>query len=199
MTPSDSDLLTRVRRLEDLHDIGQLRAQYCQALDEGRWDDLADLFTPDGTFVGLSSARGHDELRSFFAGLQDGALSGWWHFSSNETIDLLGTPADAATGATWLDQPCVVDGRAHTAAGRYDDRMVRGDDGRWRFAERRVTFFFWVRSDANWAPGRYDWTPARAAADPRTLERMSGSTTRSVLIPRPPAPPRPGQSPVADR
>ena len=51
------DLAARVRRLEDLHDIGQLRAHYCQALDDGRWDDLVDLFTPDGALVGLSTAR----------------------------------------------------------------------------------------------------------------------------------------------
>ena len=167
------DLAARVRRLEDLHAIGQLRAHYCQALDDGRWDDLVDLFTPDGAFVGLATARGHDELRTFFADLQDGPLSAWWHFSSNETIDLVGTPAHAATGQTWLDQPCVVDGRAHVAAGRYQDRMVRGDDGRWRFSERRVTFFYWVPGDEAWAPGRYGWAPARAAADPRTLERLT--------------------------
>ena len=59
------DLAARVRRLEDLHAIGQLRAHYCQALDDGRWDDLVDLFTPDGAFVGLSTARGHHELRTF--------------------------------------------------------------------------------------------------------------------------------------
>ena len=169
------DLSARVRRLEDLHAIGQLRAHYCQALDDGRWDDLVDLFTPDGAFVGLSTARGHDELRTFFSDLQDGPLSAWWHFSSNETIDLVGTPAHAATGATWLDQPCVVDGRAHVAAGRYQDQMVRGDDGRWRFAERQVTFFFWVPGDEDWAPGRYGWAPARAAADVRTLERVTAS------------------------
>ena len=95
------DLAARVRRLEDLHAIGQLRAHYCQALDDGRWDDLVDLFTPDGAFVGLSTARGHDELRTFFADLQDGPLSAWWHFSSNETIDLVGTPAHAATDGPW--------------------------------------------------------------------------------------------------
>lgn len=166
------DLEDRVRRLEDLHAIGQLRAHYCQALDDGRWDDLVDLFTSDGAFVGLSTARGRDELRAFFSGLQQGPLSAWWHFSSNETIDLDGTPARSATGHTWLDQPCVVDGRAHIAAGRYADRMVRGDDGRWRFSERRVSFFYWVPTDQDWAPGRYGWAPAREAADRRTLERL---------------------------
>ena len=125
------------------------------------------------TAGGVLAAQGAELLRTFFADLQDGPLSAWWHFSSNETIDLVGTPAHAATGQTWLDQPCVVDGRAHVAAGRYQDRMVRGDDGRWRFSERRVTFFYWVPGDEAWAPGRYGWAPARAAADPRTLERLT--------------------------
>lgn len=169
----EGDLGARVRRLEDLHAIGQLRAHYCQALDEGRWDDLVDLFTPDGAFVGLSTARGHEQLRRFFAELQDGPLSAWWHFSSNETIDLEGEPARTATGQTWLDQPCVVDGRAHIAAGRYQDRMLRCDDGRWRFEERRVSFFYWVPTDQGWAPGRFGWPPAEAAADPRTMARIA--------------------------
>ncbi|WP_109507853.1 nuclear transport factor 2 family protein [Nocardioides speluncae] len=156
------DLEARVRRLEDLHEIGQLRARYCQYLDDGRWDDLVELFTPDGTFAGLSTVTGRAALREFFAGLREGSLQAWWHFSSNETIDLSG---DVATGQTWLDQPCVVDGVAHIAAGRYTDRMVRCDDGRWRFAERRVTFFFWSPLADGWQAGRYDYPPAAHAAD----------------------------------
>ena len=164
------DLETRVRRLEDLHEIGQLRARYCQYLDDGRWDDLVELFTPEGAFVGLSTVRGRAELRAFFAELSQGPLQAWWHFSSNETIDLDG---DAATGQAWLDQPCVVDGEAHIAAGRYADRMRRGEDGRWRFEERQVSFFFWSPAQAGWSPGRFDWEPARAASDRRTVERYA--------------------------
>lgn len=172
-TPETRDgLAARVQRLEDLHAIGQLRARYCQALDDGRWDELVDLFTHDGAFVGLSSVRGHDQLRTFFAHLQSGPLSAWWHFSANETIELEGEPAHSASGQTWLYQPCVVEGRAHIAAGRYSDQMVRCEDDRWRFTQRRVSFFFWIPTDENWAPGRYDWAPAFAAADAETLERL---------------------------
>lgn len=152
----------RVARLEDLHAIGQLRAQYCQFLDDGRWDELVELFTADGSFSGLSTVSGREALRSFFAELREGSLEAWWHFSSNETIDLDG---DAATGQTWLYQPCVVDGAGHVAAGRYIDSMLRGADGRWRFAERRVSFFYWVATDSASLPGRYDYPPAAAAAD----------------------------------
>lgn len=167
------DLEARVRRLEDLHEIGQLRARYCQLLDDGRWDDLVQLFTEDGSFVGLSTATGRVALRDFFAGLQEGPLKAWWHFSSNETIDL-DPDAGTATGETWLDQPCVVDGRPHIAAGRYADRMRRGEDGRWRFEERKVSFFFWSPTDEGWSPGRFGYEPALAAADERTLERLEG-------------------------
>ncbi|MDT0202950.1 nuclear transport factor 2 family protein [Nocardioides sp. AE5] len=167
-------LEARVRRLEDLHEIGQLRARYCQLLDDGHWDDLVELFTPEGAFIGLSEVRGRDNLRAFFPGLQEGALEAWWHFSSNETIELAG---DEATGQTWLDQPCVVEGRAHIAAGRYADKMRRCDDGRWRFVERKVSFFFWSPLEDGWESGRFDYAAAVAAADARTLERRADTPT----------------------
>lgn len=165
------ELEQRIGRLEDLHEIAQLRARYCQYLDDGRWDDLVELFTEDGSFVGLATATGRPALRSFFAGLAEGPLKAWWHFSSNETIDLE-PGADVATGETWLDQPCVVDDRPHIAAGRYADRIRRCADGRWRFEERKVTFFFWSPTEAGWSPARFDYPAARAAADPRTVERF---------------------------
>lgn len=160
---AEEDLAARVRRLEDVHEIGQLRARYCQYLDDGRWDDLVSLFTPEGAFLGLSDVRGRAKLREFFAGLWQGPLSAWWHFSANETVDVDG---DTATGETWLYQPCVVDGDAHIAAGRYRDRVERQPDGTWLFAERAVTFFFWVPLDEGWAPGKIGWSPAAAAIDP---------------------------------
>jgi hypothetical protein len=156
------DVTARLQRLEDLHALQQLRARYCQYLDDGRWEELAELFTDDGAFVGLSTARGRPELRTFFAGLQEGSLTSWWHFSSNETLDLDG---DEATGQTWLLQPCVVEGQSQLAAGRYTDRMVGGVDGRWRFAERRVRFFWWADLQRGWDAGRFAWPPAAAAAD----------------------------------
>lgn len=156
-------LEARIRRLEDVHEIGQLRARYCQYLDDGRWDELAGLFTVDGRFVGLSTAAGCDELRTFFADLQHGQLAAWWHFSANETVEIDG---DAADGQTWLYQPCVVEGEAHVAAGRYTDSMVR-QDGRWLFAERKVTFFWWVPLAEGWQSGKLGWDPAEAARDSR--------------------------------
>ncbi|WGP06469.1 nuclear transport factor 2 family protein [Bacillus subtilis] len=158
----------RITRLEDIHEIGQLRARYCQALDDGRWEDLADTFTEDGAFVGLSTARGRAEMLEFFPQLNSSPVTSWWHFSSNETVKLDG---DSATGTTWLLQPCVVDGEPQIAAGRYEDTMVRTAHG-WRFQERRVSFFFWSSLESGWDAARFSFPPAVDAADARTVERL---------------------------
>lgn len=81
-------------------------------------------------------------------------------------------PATDGDGTDMARKPCVVDSVAHVAGGRYTDRMRRCDDGRWRFEERRVSFFFWTPAHNGWSPGRYDWQPARAAGDHRTVERL---------------------------
>lgn len=168
MTAAHSDLETRLQRLEDIHEISQLRAHYCQALDDGRWEDLADTFTPNGAFVGLSTARGREEMLDFFPTLNASTVTSWWHFSSNETVDLDG---DDATGTTWLLQPCVVDGQSQIAAGRYEDTMARTESG-WRFQERKVSFFFWSSLESGWDAARFDFPPAVAAEDARTRERL---------------------------
>jgi hypothetical protein len=160
--PDTSTPEARLRRLEDAHEIAQLRARYCQYLDDGRWGELAALFTPDGVFTGLATARGTAELETFFGGLQEGPLTAWWHYSANETVEIDG---DTATGETWLWQPCVVDGEAQIAAGRYRDRMTRGADGTWRFAERVVTFFYWTPLTGGWDKGKVGFPPAEAALD----------------------------------
>lgn len=179
MTQQDSDALTglldRIQYLEDVHEISQLRARYCQALDDARWDDLTDTFIPEGRFNGLSLVEGHEQMLEFFPGLQQ-TVSSWWHFSSNETVEIDG---DRATGTTWLLQPCVIDGESHLAAGRYEDQMVRTQSG-WKFHERKVRFFFWSSLEAGWDAARFSWPPSAEAADPRTLSLHKNGAEQST-------------------
>lgn len=169
---SDLSLEERITRLEDQQAIQQLRARYCQYLDDGRWEELAALFTADGAFIGLSTARGRMEMLEFFPRLNATSVTSWWHFSSNETIELTG---NEATGQTWLLQPCVVEGEAQLAAGRYEDKMVKNDAGTWLFSERKVSFFFWGPLADGWDSGKFGWGPAENAADPRTMARLADS------------------------
>ena len=155
-----SDLEARVKRLEDIHEIGQLRAKYCQYLDDGRWDLLAELFTEDGRFVGLSTATGRAELRTFFANLQNGHLSAWWpHTNETVTIDGGAPRGDVAVPT--------VRGRRRSAHRRRSlFRFDGAPERQWLFAERKVTFFWWAPLAGDGTPAA-SAAPARAALDPR--------------------------------
>lgn len=154
-----SELERRIERLEALEAIRDLDARYCRALDDGDWDTLVSLFTDDGEFVGLSTARGHAELRTFFAGLAAAGLTAFWHHVTNLEITLDGP--DTARARSFLWQPCVQDGVPHIAAGRYIDALRRVD-GAWRYTTKQVAFDYFVPLSDGWDHGRF--TVASAAA-----------------------------------
>ncbi|WP_285632973.1 nuclear transport factor 2 family protein [Lentzea sp. NBRC 102530] len=147
-----------MRRLEDLEAIRALDAAYCRSLDSGSWDALVSLFLPDGEFVGLSTARGHAGLRSFFAGLADGGLTAFWHHVTNLEIDLDG---DRAHVCSFLFQPCVLHGVPHVAGGRYHDDLVRVGSA-WRYQRKRVVFDYFTPLAEGWDHGRFSLDSARA-------------------------------------
>jgi ketosteroid isomerase-like protein len=154
-----SKLEQRIARLEALEAIRDLDARYCRALDDGDWDTLVSLFTENGEFVGLRRARGHAVLRAFFAGLAEAGLTAFWHHVTNLEITLDGP--DTARARSFLWQPCVQDGAAHVAAGRYTDTLRRVD-GTWRYVTKQVSFDYFVPLTDGWDHGRF--TVASAAA-----------------------------------
>jgi hypothetical protein len=166
MSASDR-LERRLRRLEDLEAIRLLDAQYCRVLDAGDWDELADLFIPDGEFVGLGRARGREELRTFFAGLTAAGLTAFWHHVTNLEIRLAtdrepcGGEFHLAHTRSLLWQPCVVHGVAHVAAGQYTDTLVRTADG-WRDQAKRVSFDYFTRLADGWDLARFSLPTAAA-------------------------------------
>lgn len=147
----------RLRRLEDLEAIRALQGEYCRLLDSADWYGLSRLFTEDGEFIGLDTARGHDELRDFFAGLAEGGLTAMWHYITNVEIELDG---DTARVRSALWQPCVLDGVAQIAAGRYVDSLLRRD-GRWLIRSKQVFFDFFVPLAEGWEHGRFSLRTAR--------------------------------------
>jgi ketosteroid isomerase-like protein len=150
----------RVQRLEDLEAIRQLDATYCRLLDGGDFAGLVELFTPDGSFDGLSLVTGQEQLLTFFDGLVAGGLTAFWHHVSNLEIEVDG---DAATATSLLWQPCVVHGVPQVAAGRYTDRLLRTDVG-WRYELKRVRFAYWVPLAEGWDHQRFGLDSARRAA-----------------------------------
>lgn len=142
MTTTDE----RLRRIEDRLEIADLRARYCHLLDDRRWPEFVDLFTEDGVFSGLESVRGREEIRAFFTERVPKLAEAFWHFCTDGTIELDG---DAARGRISLQYLSIKGGVSYVSAGHYDDTF-RSVDGRWRFASRRITFYFLGPLDQGW-------------------------------------------------
>jgi 3-phenylpropionate/cinnamic acid dioxygenase small subunit len=116
-------------------------AEYAQCVDDGRLDDLIDLYEEDASHqTNGRMYRGRDEIKAFFASL---SLQGLRHFTSNIIIKIDGMNATARTDwiAIRTDEASI----AIVAGGRYQDRFVkRGTD--WRFMQRSNVW--WPSSSA---------------------------------------------------
>jgi 3-phenylpropionate/cinnamic acid dioxygenase small subunit len=128
-------------------------ARYAHCVDGGRFDELVDLFLPDGVLEveGEASHSGRDAIRAFVTGVgRDIAASTGVprirHHVGNVLVDVEGSER-AAARSYFL----AVTDRGLDHWGRYRDELVP-TGGRWRFARRRV------RTDGaapgSWAAGR---------------------------------------------
>jgi uncharacterized protein (TIGR02246 family) len=109
-------------------------AQYCQALDDGRFDDWADLFTDDVVFTVMGHRlEGPDAVRAFVEPTQQADARGR-HMLSEPVIDLDGDTARVTT-----DYAFIAPNHRVTSAGRYHDELRREPD-RWRIAVREIVF-----------------------------------------------------------
>lgn len=124
---------------ESILGIQRLIAEYCRALDEGRTDDLVNLFAVDAVVVaGGERFSGRADIRAGL-GERPPDLPQGQHVTANFIIDVegLGVNATARSDFFYLSQ--VENGLAVTTAGRYYDRLVREMEG-WRFTARTITF-----------------------------------------------------------
>lgn len=142
-----------LRTLRDECAVVRLLHDYGHHIDYGMSRAWLDLFMPDARYVlryraGLTPRsiatperigsdlvyRGHPALTAF-VGAHSHAPDRWHkHMIANWRIDVTGERADVSSYFTRIDATDT--GARIVAAGRYVDVVVRGDDGRWRFAER---------------------------------------------------------------
>ncbi len=114
--------------------IRRLLAEYCQYLDDGRFDDWIDLFSEEIVFVvNNMRKRGRDELRGYIEPAQQFDARGV-HTISAPLIHVDGDTATSTVDFLWLSR-AGEPGRI----GRYHDTVVRDPD-RWRFATREIVF-----------------------------------------------------------
>lgn len=129
------------------HECARLSITYAHAVDFGRYDEFAGLFTEDGVLITTTRTEGRERIRRRMDA-RDPLLRSR-HVLTNILVDVI----DEATarGATYLtlyrhvgprtEQPEPIEADALAAVGHYADEFTRVGD-RWYFASRELEFAF---------------------------------------------------------
>lgn len=138
------DFAARIDRLEAESAIRALAARYCFAIDNHDLAAVADLFTGEARVFsrdGMMDARGRDAVVRQYE--QRFAVLGPSNHISHDHWIRFGDHPDRAEGLLsahaelWRNETTMV------TALRYDD-VYRREDGAWRFAERALSFLYYV-------------------------------------------------------
>ncbi len=144
---SRQDLEARVRLLEDRESIRELVARYGFAIDDRDMDAIGDCFCLDGQFRsrdGVLDARGRDAVLEQFRG-RFSVLGPSNHFTHDRIVEFAGCDTGHARGIVNSHAEVVRHGAPMLVALRYEDRYRREADGRWRFADRLLSFFYYLK------------------------------------------------------
>lgn len=138
----------RIRRLEDLEEIRDLRRRYHFYINEGRYSDMPDLFTSDAVidFGSVGKATGSDGIRDFYLGAGK-SLDMIVQFIHNHMVEVDG---DRASGVAYMDARYARDGVSMIVAGRFTESYARDPDG-WKIDRMDVESFFTVPLSEGWA------------------------------------------------
>ena len=124
--------------IEDKESIRELFSEYCFRMDDGRYEEVAALFTEDGEWIATySQARGHQAITAMLAHNIPPRESGVTrkHFVMNSLIRVDGNSATARV--SYLTFVGKGSGPEPIVAGTYEDDLVKGEKG-WRFRRRRL-------------------------------------------------------------
>lgn len=128
--------------VEDKDAIRELMGEYCFRLDDGRYDDMAALFTPEGTWdTAFGKATGRPQIAKLAADIRARAGANRpraVHLVTNIVIALEGS--QARVRSNWMVMQNSPEGPKIGSGGAYFDEVVRRD-GRWLFHYRRIDRF----------------------------------------------------------
>jgi ketosteroid isomerase-like protein len=122
--------------MSDEEAIRNLMADYCQLVDDERFDAFAELFTDDAVVTAKlagTTYRGPDEIRGFLE--RQPPHKRGLHVTVNHHIEVDGDAARAS--ADFFVVVSRPEGLHLLGMGRYDDELVR-QGGRWKFKVRHV-------------------------------------------------------------
>ena len=123
---------------DDREQIRELYARYAIFIDNSRFEEWVNTFTPDGVFESplFGKFPGHDSLRKFSQQYHESwAGGGVRHMMVNVSFDVNG---DTATGFCNLIYFSIKGGKSEfTTTGGYHDTL-RKHNGEWLFTHRKV-------------------------------------------------------------
>ncbi len=128
--------------VEDKDAIRELMAEYCFRLDDGHYNDMAALFTEDGTWdTAFGRATGRAAIAELARGIRaragaDRPRSA--HLVTNIVIAL--DDARARVRSNWIVMQSSPGGPKIGSGGAYADEIVERD-GRWLFHYRKIDRF----------------------------------------------------------
>ena len=149
------ELQDRVRHLEDVEALRNLKAEYAAACDDNYdADRLAALFVEDGTWEsqGMGRYEGKEAIREFFRGIS-GHFVFALHYGLNPQIEVDG---DTARARWYLFMPCTVGdtGKAMWRAGLDEEEYVRVQ-GKWMYRSKKSAPFFHTTFEEGWAKQQF--------------------------------------------
>lgn len=159
-------LEARVARLEARTAIRELVARYCFAVDERDVAGIGECFARDGvmrSLDGVMDARGRAAVIEQFHG-RFAVLGPSNHYTHDHLIEFEDASSSRAHGLLNTHAEVVRHGELLVTSLRYHDRYCL-EEGRWRFAERVLAFFYYARP-AELAEAMRGVTRNRAYAEP---------------------------------
>ncbi|HUC71747.1 MAG TPA: nuclear transport factor 2 family protein [Stellaceae bacterium] len=128
--------------VEDKDAIRELMAEYCFCLDDGRYDDMAALFTEGGTWdTAFGKATGRAAIAKLAGDIRARAGANRpraAHLVTNVVIALDG--ARAQVRSNWMVMQNSPEGPKIGSGGAYADEIVQ-QNGRWLFHYRKIDRF----------------------------------------------------------
>ena len=150
-----AELQKRVRHLEDIDALRNLKAEHAAACDDNYdVDRLAALFVEDATWEseGMGCYEGREGIREFFR-----SISGHFvfdlHYGLNPQTEAKG---DTARARWYLFMPCKVgDTREAVWHAGLDEEEYIMADGRWMYRSKRSAPTFHTTFEQGWARQRF--------------------------------------------
>jgi ketosteroid isomerase-like protein len=143
-----AQLEARLQLLEDKEELRSLRDAYHACINDGRYGDIAELFSDDAVVeLGyLARYAGRNEIDTGFRGMAERERFFIKQFIHSHSVEVAG---DSASGRSYLEARYGRYGVSYLVSGRYDD-TYRRVDGVWRFSRMAIDFYYTVPAGVGW-------------------------------------------------